>query len=67
MYHVRRDRNNENYGRKDKKPDASAVKFDGDIAENSDKNEAKSTKAILSCILPNIAKSSKFIKFSALA
>lgn len=44
MYHVRRDRNDENYSRKDKKPDASGVKFDGDIAENSDKNEANQRK-----------------------
>ena len=45
MYHVRRDRNDENYGRKDKKRDASAVKFDGDIAESSDKNEANQRKS----------------------
>ena len=45
MYHVRRDRNDENYSYKNKRRGASAVKFDGDIAENSDKNEANQCKS----------------------
>ena len=42
---MRRDRDDENYSRKDKKRGASGVKFDSDTAENSDKNEANQRKS----------------------
>ncbi len=44
MYHVRSNCSDESYSHKDKKRDASGVKFDGDIAANSDKNEANQRK-----------------------